>query len=1269
MPDAQPAQPRLQPEDIRDAPGGLQRALARDGLLGRSCLAWWSPPDAAMARALRATADLLGRLEHPALAPLLLRFTDAPAGTVAGHDAPLVGYAVAWACGGDLLHDLATAETAERVRAIAALRDVITWLHQQDIVHGAIGADTVSWRDSALSLALPPHPRAANPTPDDLEADRQALQRLAASLGVDALPHGPLPMPTPIVPRRASVEHLLDAARAGDHRPVALIGEVGSHRARLARRLLALRADAGVPTLDLSRARTPLLTLHRLLFPPEATPTLDAAWLRTARERLAAAPWHGALFLGCLDQLPGPERGLLRALALPLAEAGFEVWFGDDAPTPDALALRMPRLRSVESEAFARANQVPYGAGVERLRVDAAGRPGALLRGLRPCSAAQATRILSMFPPGLPARIVSALPAPVRQALPALTRARCAHFDDAGDLHVDLTPTERVDITPSPPLEAALRDPLGELDPLWLGLTWARLGRTEQAAALFDRARARAGGRDALLDELARHLARAGHEPAARVAAELALARRAPHRALAALTGLPETDAVQILRAHALTDLGRPAEALAALGPPDDRGGAWWLARGRACLMAHDMEGAWEAANHARAAAGPSTRRGGLLLAVRVLLARPQLATTAIDPLLAALDGEIGVGTRIARAQLRLGLGDGAGAAADLETAIDRADRLGATLLATALRLPLARLHHHLGATDAAQRALRDAARRAAFAGACGLAGAALGHLIDLALTRGDLTAASAARDELTHLEQPPQGIAPSVTMALARIALAEGAPKTAARLLEALDPSSLDASTAWDHGALLCQSQLDHGAADVASALADALHPAPDAQRARWLLATQGRALLARGRALLDAALGTLPEGEAPAERAEAGALLLAWAGEDLSPAQIAERRAGLERAESLLTGAPKERAAALRARLTAPEPAVPAFTEAPTVPAEAREVLGVILPTADAARDLDTTLALLDPSQSNNLLLTGPTGAGKRVFAERVARERLGLDGLEEVVLRRMDPQMLVGLLVGTKRGEFTGALDQAGAIHRAIQGRRALLLDEVHTLDRVGQEILLPLLEVPQRRFGGLIRSSSVVEAPLQILLATNEDVSGSAWRQVFRTDLWFRMSQHHVHLPALTERGGGAVQRYLAGMLRDEGVEDPDHALEPRALHALAGQAWEGNLRELAAVARRVARLHRHLGRRLAVQDLRRVAVGSDGPNVEPLPTQDVLESLELNAVVEALQRCAWSQTAAAERLGVSKYRLHRILGKHGLLDWVREQRDARGGAAS
>ncbi|HCH66355.1 MAG TPA: hypothetical protein DFR83_26360, partial [Deltaproteobacteria bacterium] len=174
-----------------------------------------------------------------------------------------------------------------------------------------------------------------------------------------------------------------------------------------------------------------------------------------------------------------------------------------------------------------------------------------------------------------------------------------------------------------------------------------------------------------------------------------------------------------------------------------------------------------------------------------------------------------------------------------------------------------------------------------------------------------------------------------------------------------------------------------------------------------------------------------------------------------------------------------------------------------------EPQDVLGVLLSAPERVEDLEYAVSMLSRERPHNLLVTGPTGAGKSVLSRRIAMDVLGLEGIETVVMRRADPQMLITQLTGARRGEFTGAMDREGAIQRCLRHRKALFLDEVQNLDDAGQQILLPLLEVRNRHFGGLTGTSVALDGTLHVILGTNVDISGVRWKNHFREDLWYRM----------------------------------------------------------------------------------------------------------------------------------------------------------------
>ena len=335
------------------------------------------------------------------------------------------------------------------------------------------------------------------------------------------------------------------------------------------------------------------------------------------------------------------------------------------------------------------------------------------------------------------------------------------------------------------------------------------------------------------------------------------------------------------------------------------------------------------------------------------------------------------------------------------------------------------------------------------------------------------------------------------------------------------------------------------------------------------------------------------------------------------------------------------------------------------PGVLDEPRDILGVLLSSEERVKDIEYAVSMMSGGTNQNLLVTGPTGAGKSVLSRRIATDVLGLNGIETVVLRRSDPQMLITQLTGAKRGEFTGALDREGAIQRCLRERKALFLDEVQNLDDAGQQILLPLLEVRDRHFGGLTGASTRLTEPLHVILGTNVDIAGTRWKSHFREDLWWRMSAVHIDLPTLVSRGPESVYRYLRTMLQEHGLPDPEEVFETRALHMTTTWSWPGNLRQLQVFADRAASVHRSSGRTITVEELPRL--GMSGAEIKPLSGSPSLgsglEDAMVDHVMDTLRRSGWVQKRAATQLDMTPSRLNKFLARHGLIEEVKRLRTA------
>ena len=281
--------------------------------------------------------------------------------------------------------------------------------------------------------------------------------------------------------------------------------------------------------------------------------------------------------------------------------------------------------------------------------------------------------------------------------------------------------------------------------------------------------------------------------------------------------------------------------------------------------------------------------------------------------------------------------------------------------------------------------------------------------------------------------------------------------------------------------------------------------------------------------------------------------------------------------------------------------------------------------------------------------VLVTGETGTGKELVA-RALHASSPRTGKPFVALNcaALTDSLLDNELFGHARGAFTGAAGaRAGLIEHANGG--TLFLDEIGTMAAGVQAKLLRALEAGEVRRVG---ENDVRTVDVRFVAATNADLQAAVDAGAFRSDLFYRLNVHRIHLPPLRERPGD-IERLLDFFLARVGPPAGVTGLSDPARAALLAFDYPGNVRQLEHVIQRaVAVAH---GSVVDVADLPEELFAGRGVDPQTAAADGTVaaarERAEREMIVSTLTRNQGEVSATARELQVSRTTLWRLMKKH------------------
>jgi len=207
---------------------------------------------------------------------------------------------------------------------------------------------------------------------------------------------------------------------------------------------------------------------------------------------------------------------------------------------------------------------------------------------------------------------------------------------------------------------------------------------------------------------------------------------------------------------------------------------------------------------------------------------------------------------------------------------------------------------------------------------------------------------------------------------------------------------------------------------------------------------------------------------------------------------------------------------------------------------------------------------IARMSSNSPSSIMICGETGTGKELFAQSIHNHSSRkTHPFIPINCAAIPENLLEGILFGTSKGVFTGAINKSGLFERANGG--TIFLDELNSMPLTLQVKLLRVIQEKKVRKLGSLKE---IDLDVKILSSVGHPPLEIIRKGALRMDLFYRMGVVFIMLPPLRERKNELnelIRHFISKY--NQALNRQVSGVSKNVFNWFNEYHWPGNVREL------------------------------------------------------------------------------------------------------